>query len=173
MAARQPSRSARVVSYLILGILLLLFLFEILIKHRQMPLPLKRGALFTFCFPTMRVLIALALTWLLSGCVSERALMCSPENKPQPVANSPEACAVLSGRWAQLGMADVKQCEVPTHDGGKSCKDSSDCESYCVAPRGSETGERTNGECAGSFRSLGFCRAMVCNGRAAVTVCTD
>jgi hypothetical protein len=57
MAARQPSKNLRVASHLLLGILLLSFLFEILIEHGQLPLPLKRGDVFTFCLPIVTNLL--------------------------------------------------------------------------------------------------------------------
>jgi hypothetical protein len=45
------------VSYLLLCILVLSFLFEILIQNGQLPLQLKSGDLFTFCFPIVANLL--------------------------------------------------------------------------------------------------------------------
>lgn len=38
-------------------------------------------------------------------------------------------------------------CVLPTSDAGKECTDSSECESYCIAPGGVEVGTQAYGKC--------------------------
>jgi hypothetical protein len=38
-------------------------------------------------------------------------------------------------------------CVLPTSDVGKECSDSSECESYCIAPGGVEVGTKAYGKC--------------------------
>lgn len=47
-------------------------------------------------------------------------------------------------------MPDAKaECNYPTNDAGKNCTDSTQCESYCEAPKEAENGEKVVGKCYG------------------------
>ncbi len=58
-------------------------------------------------------------------------------------------CESLGGIWfdasAEISRA---KCSYPTEDAGSSCIDSSECESYCLAPEDSEVGDQVEGSCA-------------------------
>ena len=49
----------------------------------------------------------------------------------------------------QAKMESCKKCHLPTFDGGKACTDSSQCESYCQAPGGTEIDTEIIGQCYG------------------------
>lgn len=62
-----------------------------------------------------------------------------------------EDCLSLRGKWAILGNplpgTGVPECILPTSDAGEECTDSSQCESWCQAPEGSESGASVVGTC--------------------------
>lgn len=84
-----------------------------------------------------------------------------------------EECAARGGSWRRMGMAQTEVCEMPTGDAGKPCSDSSECESYCVAPEGVEKGAVVTGTCHGTFLRLGYCFAEVTKGHAEQSACRD
>jgi hypothetical protein len=54
----------------------------------------------------------------------------------EPTTVAPEdeaACEALGGKWGRIGLAPKESCNLPTTDGGKTCRDWSDCESACIA----------------------------------------
>ena len=105
---------------------------------------------------------------VISGCVQRKELSSrdweiNPTNK--------ESCETLGGVWKVWGDARNPQpeCNLPTSDSGKSCTDSSQCESYCEAPKGSAIGAKAEGKCYG-FKIAG-CMQEVKNGLAAAEWC--
>ena len=95
------------------------------------------------------------------------------EDYPPAIISSAEQCASLGGTWLRAGMRGEEMCDVPTKDAGKSCKDSSECLSACVAPKGAEPGQRIRGKCYGSFLKLGTCLTRVSEGIAQPPHCSD
>ena len=87
------------------------------------------------------------------------------------VAIDQESCEEVGGEWKVWGNAlgAVAECNLPTSDSGKICSDSSECESYCEAPSGSEIGSRVVGECHGL--ELAICMQEVKGGIAEATWC--
>jgi hypothetical protein len=75
--------------------------------------------------------------------------------KPSVVQNTviaptdKESCETRGGKWEiWRDMPEATpECNLPTADGGEECADSSQCESYCQAPRGTEIGVKIVGEC--------------------------
>ena len=61
------------------------------------------------------------------------------------------ACENAGGQWGILGnLPDAQpECNDATPDAGKECNDSSECKSYCQAPKGSEIDAPTSGTCYG------------------------
>lgn len=57
---------------------------------------------------------------------------------PAPVVKSPVqiACERRKGTWASIGAGSGAFCQLPTRDGGKSCRKSTDCQGYCLARSG-------------------------------------
>ena len=100
---------------------------------------------------------------VISGCIQQNKL---PSQKPETTTTptSKESCESLNGVW-QI-WRDVPnaqpECNLPTSDSEKPCTDSSQCESYCKAPKGSEIGARVEGRCYG-FK-IAICMQEVKNG---------
>ena len=58
--------------------------------------------------------------------------------------------ASLRGRrrdMGSVGMLRQQRCHMPTHDAGKSCSNSSECESVCVAPEHVDVAKPVTGTC--------------------------
>ncbi len=60
-----------------------------------------------------------------------------------------DTCENIGGKWIEKSEEiDKARCSYPTEDAGNSCTDSSECESYCLAPEDSKVGDKVNGSCA-------------------------
>ena len=60
------------------------------------------------------------------------------DDQPQPrsLITDQEECENTGGRWEQLPMMPYPGkwfCNLPTTDGGKPCRDNSECEGNCIA----------------------------------------
>lgn len=51
-----------------------------------------------------------------------------------PVPRNRPDCESAGGRWGPAGLFPKPICRVPTHDGGRLCGDSGECESLCLSP---------------------------------------
>ena len=105
---------------------------------------------------------------VISGCTQQKEL----SSKKQEISPADkESCETLGGVWKVWGdTRDSKPgCNLPTTDSGKSCTDSSQCESYCEAPKGSAIDAKVEGKCYG-FKIAG-CMQEVKNGLAAAAWC--
>lgn len=60
------------------------------------------------------------------------------EAKEEAVAKSPSqiACERRKGIWEEAAQGAAFFCQMPTSDGGKQCRKSTDCEGYCLARSG-------------------------------------
>jgi len=43
------------------------------------------------------------------------------------------ACEAAGGRWGPAGLFPKPICRIPTHDGGRICGDTGECEGLCLA----------------------------------------
>lgn len=75
-----------------------------------------------------------------------------------------KACELKGGKYQQLGMAQMWQCNMPAKDAGKNCKNSQECEGLCLAKNG-------KGFCSKSTHNFG-CIPIIENGEE-VTICID
>lgn len=91
--------------------------------------------------------------------------------KPKKITTSGE-CATEGGIWRRAGRAGIYQCELRMSDAGKSCTDSTQCQSSCVAVDGATRGSKGTGQCYSSNIIFG-CRAYVSNGIVGATLCID
>ncbi len=82
-----------------------------------------------------------------------------------------ESCEARGGEWKiWRDIPDATpECNLPTTDGGKRCTDSSQCESYCQAPKGTDIGAEVVGECY-KFK-IAICMQEVRNGVADAKWC--
>ena len=94
-------------------------------------------------------------------------------DKSGPVVTSQEQCSKLGGTWRRAGLMQLEVCDVPTKDAGKACRDSSECESLCVAPDGANASQASAGQCYKSFLTVGKCLSIVANGRISTAQCSD
>jgi hypothetical protein len=89
-----------------------------------------------------------------------------------------EQCLLASGSWEPQNRAGIYGCVVATNDGGKECKDSSECERWCLY-RGQPPSDRESpitGLCVANNRRWGCGgERLVVNGKlsAGVVVCAD
>lgn len=49
-------------------------------------------------------------------------------------AKTEAACAAVGGKWGPAGLFPKPICRTPTHDGGRPCADTDECEGFCLAP---------------------------------------
>jgi len=89
-----------------------------------------------------------------------------------PRAKSEVACKKLGGHWFR-SRAGARLCDVPTSDAGKQCRDSSACESYCVAPNDFKASAKVMGQCAEWHYPFGRCFNEVKAGIASGALCVD
>jgi hypothetical protein len=89
-----------------------------------------------------------------------------------PKADNLADCEAIGGRWDK-GLAPKRSCNVPTSDGGKSCNDSAQCESDCVAAETAVAGEEAQGECYQWQDAIGTCLAYLEKGVVQPVLCID
>jgi hypothetical protein len=82
------------------------------------------------------------------------------------------ACAAAGGVCTFGGFACPKVCARRTHDSGKPCQGSADCEAGCFGLGYVPAGTRAQGTCATSYVNRG-CKNPVENGLARGTMCAE
>ena len=120
------------------------------------------------------VFASLAIMSLLSGCyyAAERGFDPFPRGHGGPEARAEDDCLSLNGSW-QMGGSGTMLCNIATPDGGKPCRDTSECKGICLAASGDEEGSRAVGACSSTFTPLGGCRSHVHRGYVMPSVCVD
>ena len=83
-----------------------------------------------------------------------------------------KTCEEQGGIWSIWSNIEnpIKECNLPTSDGGKECTDSSQCESYCQAPEDSEIDSSVIGKCY-EWKKTIVCMQEVRSGIADATWC--
>lgn len=111
--------------------------------------------------------------FLLIACGSTKLFA---ENNKASIPTSAKECLVQGGVWLKAGMSGQEICDMPTKDAGKTCHDSSECQSICVAPNElpeQAFGSKAVGSCYKSTLLLGTCLARVTKGRTEPALCID
>ena len=93
---------------------------------------------------------------------------------------SEKECLELGGKWDQCGMNPIKQCNLPTTDAGKTCKNQSECQGACFAELTEEQKNRVingkvlviDGKCSAWKLNYG-CNAGVQDGKVNGILCKD
>jgi len=80
-------------------------------------------------------------------------------------------CEQLGGQIEAVGF-DASTCVYPSHDVGKACRDSKDCEWRCDAPEAASQGQAVTGTCSAQVGRAG-CANVVTNGIASGIICSD
>ncbi len=80
-----------------------------------------------------------------------------------------ETCVSQGGTWS----SQPPSCVWDSLDGGKPCRDSSQCETACVAPDSTPEGKHVKGHCFGKTSLQDACVSIVSGGTAGRAVCTD
>ncbi len=113
------------------------------------------------------------LGWLDKAYVQE-SLKCSAV--AQYIGERDE-CIRAKGTWSALNRAGGRYCLLPTKDGGKACRDSSECERSCVYDGlpPSDVTMPVTGKCAVDNRRGGCSPILVIGGRvdARARICGD
>ncbi len=88
-----------------------------------------------------------------------------------PPSISKKLCEKIGGKWGMWSNAvgAVPYCNPPTSDAGKVCLDSSECDSYCMAPEDTRYGVQTTGACYGY--EFAICMREVVEGVSSATWC--
>jgi hypothetical protein len=96
------------------------------------------------------------------------------------VPGTRSACEDAGGRWDRFGIFRREICRIPTHDGGRPCADTGECEGTCLATL---TREQTDllrkhrtlkvlGKCTPYVPVFG-CMALVERGTVSRMLCKD
>jgi hypothetical protein len=117
---------------------------------------------------------ALVLAFLF-GAGAAQAQNCPPTNPDEQKAKE-DACRAAGGEWARFGVRDhlcgVYSCAPRTKDGGKPCRNRSDCEHLCVTNAAPKIGAQVLGECSAVVTTFG-CFTHVDGGKIVGRVCVD
>lgn len=122
----------------------------------------------------------LGLVWIgLAGCAAAQTtppaspVTSAGTGKSGPVVTSRAQCLALKGTWRKVGVQQLEACDVPTHDGGKACRSSDECESLCVANADADPAGPVQGHCYASFLTAGTCLSEVSDSRLVRAQCAD
>ena len=119
----------------------------------------------------MKSVLSLAAAALFSGLVA-----CAPTDEPAvQTPTTAEACRAAGGDWRPEGRLQRPMCVVRYADGGRTCRDSDDCQGECRLPDSVEAAAATGavaGVCQVDSSPFG-CFTRVEDGRAEPTLCVD
>jgi len=121
----------------------------------------------------------LTLSTAAAGCVTHTAIgrdapsaMAAPRSgADEPIISSQQQCEALGGTWKRVGPRQLEACDRPTSDGGKACRDSSECQSRCLAPEGADPTKPVVGTCDRSHLQPTHCVSTVSKGRITAAEC--
>ena len=99
-----------------------------------------------------------------------------PKVDPQEQKAREAECRAANGQWSRFGVKDhlcnVYSCAPRTSDGGKACRNRSDCEYLCITEGQPRVGSEVAGHCAVYRTSFG-CTTHVDQGKVVGRVCID
>ncbi len=110
---------------------------------------------------------------------------CGITNQPASRENIPqdkETCEARKGQWGRFGLVIEEQCNLPTSDAGKTCRNQEECDGACVADLSQEEQDRiinqkevieTNGKCTSWLLRAGTCQGYVKDGKVDGILCVD
>jgi len=100
---------------------------------------------------------------------------CPPVNAQEQKAKETE-CRAAGGEWSRFGVHDhlcgIYSCAARTRDGGKPCRNRSECEHLCITQAPPKVGAPIVGECTAVKTTFG-CFTHVDGGRIVGRVCVD
>jgi hypothetical protein len=103
------------------------------------------------------------------------AQQCPPVDLVQQKAREQE-CRAAGGQWGRFGvhaqLCGIYTCVERTKDGGKPCRNRSDCEHLCVTEAPPRIGADASGKCTANRSSFG-CFTHVDGGKIVGRVCAD
>jgi hypothetical protein len=122
----------------------------------------------------MRRIGALAALHILAV-ASAQAQTCPPVDPVEEKARERE-CRSVEGEWARFGVRDhlcgIYSCAPRTKDGGRPCRNRSECEHLCITKAPARIGAEVLGECTAVKTSFG-CFTHVDGGKIVGRVCID
>ena len=116
--------------------------------------------------PIVAIIISLVL---LSACAHQGSFRFK---KFMPLSEA--ECEKAGGSWWSPGMPgnrNPKVCDLPTSDAGRACRDSEECEGYCLSDATPILKIFVRGQCS-KFQHIVGCQGVVVRGRVATT-CVD
>ena len=84
-----------------------------------------------------------------------------------------EACRSTGGKVEGVGIFGLPACVAYFTDGGKDCRNKSDCQSDCIVPEVVANGTEAQGTCARSDHDFFGCYSRIDHGRAVESMCQD
>ncbi|MBN1168544.1 hypothetical protein JXA63_01500 [Candidatus Woesebacteria bacterium] len=89
----------------------------------------------------------------------------TPTSNTTSTPQDKNSCEKLGGKWQLVDSPENRYfCNLSTADGGKSCTDSSQCESYCQASEEAERGISASGQCYQWQETVTGCMREINNG---------
>ncbi|OGX39024.1 MAG: hypothetical protein A3D87_02110 [Omnitrophica WOR_2 bacterium RIFCSPHIGHO2_02_FULL_50_17] len=149
------------------------FFIQITLKDFQQELILQKGSyemslelnLPSYIFPP-HLKITLWMGKAMSNTISIEIV--------QRVAPQDQAsCEAQGGRWGRFGLMAKDQCNLPTADAGKECRDHGECEGNCVTNDSIPAGTEVTGRCYKWTIARGTCLNGVKDGKAQGMICVD
>nr|CAS02912.1 putative integron gene cassette protein [uncultured bacterium] len=121
-----------------------------------------------------RLILLLITSAFTSGCATQGPDVKKPGVPiwSRPSAASEAGCREIGGHWFHSRSGE-DFCDVPATDAGRVCRDSSECESRCVASNDIEPNTKVVGHCDQWHFSVGRCVNRVVRGRATGGMCVD
>jgi hypothetical protein len=112
---------------------------------------------------------------LLFALGSAQAQNCPPIDVEKQKA-AEQACLAAGGAWARFGvyahLCGIYSCVERTTDGGRLCRDRSDCQHLCITDRPAVIGAEASGRCTALRSNIG-CFTHVDDGQIVGRVCVD
>jgi hypothetical protein len=82
-------------------------------------------------------------------------------------------CASVGGKVEGIGIFGIPACVQYYSDGGKSCRDQSECQGLCFSPEILERGTESAGTCQSSEHDSFGCISRIEDGKVADSMCQD
>jgi hypothetical protein len=99
-----------------------------------------------------------------------------PKLDPEEQKVKEQQCRAAGGEWSRFGiyafLCGHFTCAPRTRDGGKPCRNQSDCEFQCISDSTQRIGTEVPGKCAAVRTSFG-CHAFVDGGRIVGRICVE
>jgi hypothetical protein len=119
-------------------------------------------------------MLGVTLVLILSGCASWRLNSEVEEARAEALRKiDVKACEKQGGKVEGIGIFGIPACVQYYSDGGKICRDKSECQGYCFIPEQLERGKSAVGKCEASEHDSFGCFSRIEDGKVATSMCQD